>query len=576
MVKACCPCGTGGECIAPTLVGAGGLLACEPCNNTIVVTGSGEFLIDCDTIDPPTITARKFDATIAPIPATPTPIEDMRVFYQASFFPGGVTPCSSTNPTPAAIAAVAAQINALPAGSHVMLDIEHTYPFVASCPPGSESVLHYVIDTLRSQITNGAQLAFYGLPLRSYWGPVQPGSTTEANWQAINDSVQTLIDKQDFIAPSIYTLYTDGPNEARPWKETQAGGGSYAAGMIAEAYRVANGKPVYPILWPEYHPNAGVGSDQYLPYTAFLEQLECACCDADGWILWNEPGTPSGSGVPWWDAVDDHLTNPPDCGPVDPPTPFLTYEYDATCTNLPTNVTSEVEAGFTKMNQLLDCQPDQLHTVISCAPDGNGAIASAAGSNPVNGTPTTGIMNLYENEFPRWGVDWDGCATVMHEIFHILTTADPQYAPSNPSSYFFQSSFTYSDFFGDLPGTNDDNPMIYFDGPKVVAEYERWFGYPSPIPLVWGDPYHFWTSFYSDQISINGVNNDPEALMSPTAGFDRVFSQWEALILCDIGYCVDMNSTLITEIPPNTEAGPAGYSAPFSPLIPPTPPPDWP
>lgn len=103
-------------------------------------------------------------------------------------------------------------------------------------------------------------LGLYSLvPERNYWCPVNAAyyrdvwkadkwlEQQQANdeWQLRNTrAAEALLPVFDFVAPSIYEFYADKPVA---WRV-------YAEANIREAIRIANGKPVYPVLMPSIHP----------------------------------------------------------------------------------------------------------------------------------------------------------------------------------------------------------------------------------------------------------------------------------------------------------------------------------
>ena len=103
-------------------------------------------------------------------------------------------------------------------------------------------------------------LGLYNLvPERNYWVPVQAAYYRDAwqsdkwleqqqakdEWQLRNTrAAAALLPVFEFVAPSVYEFYTDKPVA---WRV-------YAEANIREAIRIANGRPVYPVLMPSIHP----------------------------------------------------------------------------------------------------------------------------------------------------------------------------------------------------------------------------------------------------------------------------------------------------------------------------------
>src|SRR5207249_9613783 len=77
------------------------------------------------------------------------------------------------------------------------------------------------------------------------------------------------------LDPSRYTFYDD----AQGWVK-------YALANVAEARRIADGRPVYPFLWPQYHySNARLGS-QYIDGNLWSLELRTMYAHADGLVIW--------------------------------------------------------------------------------------------------------------------------------------------------------------------------------------------------------------------------------------------------------------------------------------------------
>lgn len=115
------------------------------------------------------------------------------------------------------------------------------------------------------------------VPLRDYWAPVhnKPGSMDA--WKKANDYLKPLADSVDVICPSIYTFF----NKPSDWVK-------YAKANIAEAKRLANGKPVYVYLWPKYHVSNGKLKKKFIDGDFWKLQLETVYnSGVDGIIIWD-------------------------------------------------------------------------------------------------------------------------------------------------------------------------------------------------------------------------------------------------------------------------------------------------
>jgi Hyaluronidase. len=90
-----------------------------------------------------------------------------------------------------------------------------------------------------------------------------------------NDRIISLAQTVDVFYPSLYTFYTD-----------KAGWVEYATAQISEARRLANGKPVFAFLWPQYHNSNRLLKCQFLPADYWQLQLETVSKLADGVVIW--------------------------------------------------------------------------------------------------------------------------------------------------------------------------------------------------------------------------------------------------------------------------------------------------
>lgn len=95
-----------------------------------------------------------------------------------------------------------------------------------------------------------------------YWtcaSYISPGGgayvTAYEAWQAQNDANYTDLhgDSLTMFCPSVYALYKPGDPSFGTWN-------NYVTGLLREAVRLANGRPVFPFVWPMYHPSATGGS----------------------------------------------------------------------------------------------------------------------------------------------------------------------------------------------------------------------------------------------------------------------------------------------------------------------------
>jgi hypothetical protein len=198
-------------------------------------------------------------------------------------------------------------------------------------------------------------VGFYDvIPKRHYW-PAQsdPNSSDYTNWQNANNVLFPIGEAVDVCHPSLYTFYDD-----------QAGWVRFAKAMIAECRRIAPGKPVIPVIWPQYHPSNSSLRYQYVSPTYWRAQLEVLREHADGisiWGGWHSGALQWDSSAPWWhetldfiaDGFGDPLPTPdpePDPEPDPDPDPDPTPDPDPA----PTPRLDALETAIDEINQRLD------------------------------------------------------------------------------------------------------------------------------------------------------------------------------------------------------------------------------
>lgn len=182
----------------------------------------------------------------------------------------------------------------------VQLDIEHWE--TDSRIPGvnvmeSISFLRQELGWVKNEAPK-LKVGYYALvPIADYWNATSSDPAKVAAWKAANDRLQPLIDDVDALFPSIYTFY---PNDVEGWV-------MFAEANIEEAKRLARGKPVYPFIWPQYHPSEPVGG-QYVSYEYWKRQLETVKnAGVDGVIIWGGYQTPWDENQGWWRATKEFM-----------------------------------------------------------------------------------------------------------------------------------------------------------------------------------------------------------------------------------------------------------------------------
>ncbi|MDP1663107.1 MAG: hypothetical protein Q8L55_14415 [Phycisphaerales bacterium] len=106
------------------------------------------------------------------------------------------------------------------------------------------------------QLRPRALVTFYNQPTQTYWAwrfPAQAealryGNDVEARW---------YFDMVDVICPSVYPFYKSVADSETPrvGEDRERDFNAYVQANIAEALRLANGKPVYPYVGFQYHPS---------------------------------------------------------------------------------------------------------------------------------------------------------------------------------------------------------------------------------------------------------------------------------------------------------------------------------
>jgi hypothetical protein len=146
------------------------------------------------------------------------------------------------------------------------------------------------------EINPEIKTGYYSIvPKRDYWRAKEnPGSKEYREWQRENDQLQPVADNVDYLFPSLYTFY-----------DYQPGWVAYAEANIAEARRLAKGKPVYVFLWPSYHESNAQLKGKPIPADFWRLQLETAKRLADGVVIWG--GSKWDPEAPWWSETRKFL-----------------------------------------------------------------------------------------------------------------------------------------------------------------------------------------------------------------------------------------------------------------------------
>lgn len=138
------------------------------------------------------------------------------------------------------------------------------------------------------------------IPQREYW-PVtaailQTGNKADARvWKRRNNEWKAMAAYVGVAFPSLYTFY----NDRAGWKQ-------YAIANICEARRIAPGKKIIPLLWPQYHDSNPTLKGTFIDKDFFKLQLTVSAQYADAVAVWDwQPGLAWSDAFPWWQAYQE-------------------------------------------------------------------------------------------------------------------------------------------------------------------------------------------------------------------------------------------------------------------------------
>lgn len=143
------------------------------------------------------------------------------------------------------------------------------------------------------------QLGYFGVvPKGDYWRAITGiGHVHYNSWQAENTSFQNVSDCVDAMFPAVYTFYAD-----------RAGWIKQATAAVAEARRIAAGKPVYAFMWYRYHDSNKALKGVEIPSDVWLEELNTMKKLADGVVIWGGYLEKWNENAKWWKATKQFLT----------------------------------------------------------------------------------------------------------------------------------------------------------------------------------------------------------------------------------------------------------------------------
>jgi hypothetical protein len=269
-----------------------------------MIAGCAGALPSKTSVTPPPSTAPRakfvvFDGTLYKAkPSTEqTGMKPITVLYQASLWPRNAGDPQSV---PNADVVKALALQASQSTGIAVVDIEQ-WQLTGDSTTVGQSVDKYQ-ETLQmfQQAAPSLQLGYYSVaPIRDYWSPIDGSNSTKyLAWQQQNNAVTPIAQQASALFPSAYTFYTD-----------QAGWQKYAIAQVAEARRIAPGKPVYLFLWPQYDDGKGAQGGDYLPDAYWQMELETAKKYADGVVIWGGWNQTWDSNASWWLETQRFMTD---------------------------------------------------------------------------------------------------------------------------------------------------------------------------------------------------------------------------------------------------------------------------
>ncbi len=218
-------------------------------------------------------------------------IEPINVMYAWRFFPRGNKHGDYTLPTPQKMESalrIIKEKNIL-----TVVDIEH-WPLKSTTVQEKErSVDNYrhVISSIKAQLPN-INVGYYGVvPTIDFNRAKRPESSRlYLDWVDDNSRLLPVANLVDASFPSLYTI---NPSLDQ-WI-------SRGAAHIREANRLLPGKPVYPFIWPYYHPQGGKYTEGHFVEPEYWKsQLEMLRDNADGIVLWGGNKLVFNFDMDWW------------------------------------------------------------------------------------------------------------------------------------------------------------------------------------------------------------------------------------------------------------------------------------
>lgn len=184
---------------------------------------------------------------------------DVDVIYQSEFTyqaSGTSTPASATDmPTQASVESACA--GASSAANLVIIDIEHFDGMSWATADAADfafvkASFQTILGWCSPQLDTYQSVGIYsGAPAADYYNAIDgDGDAGYELWQAANDAMNFL-SYADVVSPSIYLINY----ETSPFTNTYA----YVDAQMAEAARLAPGKPIVPFIQPNYSTDGDMG-----------------------------------------------------------------------------------------------------------------------------------------------------------------------------------------------------------------------------------------------------------------------------------------------------------------------------
>ena len=106
------------------------------------------------------------------------------------------------------------------------------------------------------------------------WQRANDNDTVGTRDDGTVDPAGGIVQTVDALTPSLYDFYAGNESEG------------YVAETIAEARRLAGGRPVYPFVWPCYHNSNPTVGGQTIPLDEWRQHVRWILRQADGCVLW--------------------------------------------------------------------------------------------------------------------------------------------------------------------------------------------------------------------------------------------------------------------------------------------------